>query len=96
MTIKNRVEKMQTTAVEVMAINRLPSGNIRVFIKPKEAKETLQLNTEWNKTASHSAGIAQKIYAVLAHSIQVSNVNTSNQAAGLAKHGKTTPGTILA
>ena len=77
---KDLVEKIQEKAIEVVGISRLPSGDIKVFTRTKETKETLEKDTEWTKTVAESADISRRTYGVTAHGVKVRNIDTANQA----------------
>jgi hypothetical protein len=60
---------------EVVAVRKLPSGDLRLFLTNERTKATLLQDRSWTACLGQSCGIAGNIYKVLVHSIRVDSID---------------------
>ena len=77
---KSLLEALQKDSPEIVAVNRLNSGDLKVITRTESAKNALQSRPEWTRVIAPSAALQIRTFSVTAHGIRVQNVNTADQA----------------
>jgi hypothetical protein len=70
---------------QIIAVNRLQSGDLLLQMATTEAKEALEQAVEWVAQAFPSAVLIRKTFGVIAHGIRITAFDTNSQEANRAK-----------
>lgn len=61
---------------DVIAARKLPSGDLKLFLRTKQAQTSLQEGDVWRNILGVSASPAQILHPVLVHGVRIANVDT--------------------
>ena len=84
-SLMTRLRRAEETEKDILAVKRLPSGDIELFASSMEARARIETNEEVMKCLASSAYVIRRTYAVLAHGLRVDSVNTTQQEKGIAE-----------
>lgn len=73
--IIQRIQQERSDGKEVVAIRKLPSGDLRLFLTNERTKATLLQDRSWTACFGKTCSIAENIYKVLVHSIRIDSVD---------------------
>lgn len=82
--IIQKIEQERPDSKEVVAVRKLPSGDLRLFLTNERAKAALLHDRSWTACFGQSCRIAENIYKVLVHSVRVDSIDP-RQAEDVAK-----------
>lgn len=72
-------DMQHTHAAHIVAVNRLPSGDLKVHVTREEEREALERNTTWVGKVYKSARVVRKSFPVIVHGISISEFDTNDQ-----------------
>lgn len=73
--IIQKIQQERPDGKEVVAVRKLPSGDLRLFLTNERTKATLLQDRSWTACFGKSCSIAENIYKVLVHSIRVDSID---------------------
>jgi hypothetical protein len=73
--IIQRIQQERSDGKEVVAVRKLPSGDLRLFLTNERTKATLLQDRSWTACFGKTCSIAENIYKVLVHSIRIDSVD---------------------
>lgn len=79
--LMDRVKLLKKKRGDILAVRRLPSGDLELLACTVEARERMEKNERLLKKLALTATMVQRTYAVMAHGIRIDSVNTLNSQA---------------
>jgi hypothetical protein len=73
--IIQKIQQERPDGREVVAVRKLPSGDLRLFLTNERTKVALLQDRSWIACFGQSCSIAENIYKVLVHSIRVDSID---------------------
>ncbi len=74
-------EQKHASSGQIVAVNRLRSGDLLLQTTTQEAREALEKDTRWVSEVYGSAVVVRKFFSVMIHGMRVSEFDIGNQAA---------------
>ncbi len=74
-------EQRYTPSGQIVAVNRLRSGDLLLQTTTQEAREALEKDTKWVSEVYGSAVVVRRSFPVMIHGMRISEFDTGNQAA---------------
>ena len=63
---------------DIIAVKRLPSGDILLITLTKESRLELERNHEWLRAITNSAKVKRNTFLVLVHAVRIAGVDITN------------------
>lgn len=73
--IIKKVQQERPDGKEVVAVRKLPSGDVRLFLAGERTKTALLQDKSWTTYLRKSCSIAENVYKVLVHSVRVDSID---------------------
>ena len=77
---KSLLEELQKDSPEIVAVNRLNSGDLKVITRNEAAKNALQSKPEWARNIAPSAALQIRTFSVTAHGITAEQEDSNDDA----------------
>ena len=77
----DRIKTIEEKTGDVLAVRRLPSGDLELLACTMEAKARMEMDQQLHKGLAESAYVVRRTFAVLAHGVCVDSVDTVNAQA---------------
>ena len=79
--LMDRIKTIEEKTGDVLAVRRLPSGDLELLACKMEAKARMEMDQQLHKGLADSAYVVRRTFAVLAHGVRVDSVDTVNAQA---------------
>ena len=84
----DRIKTIEEKTGDVLAVRRLPSGDLELLACTIEAKARIEMDKQLHKGLADSAYIVRRKLAMLAHRVRVDNVDIVNAQATIKSREK--------
>jgi hypothetical protein len=77
------IQKIQQTTPEakgIVAVRKLPSGDVRIFLASEVDKKALLLNKDWTKCLGQSCSATEQLFQVVVHSVRLDSLDPAKAA----------------
>jgi hypothetical protein len=91
---KHKIQQERPNGKEVVAVRKLPSRDLHLFLTSERTKAALLQEKSWTACFGQSCSIAENIHKVLVHSVRVDSIDPG-RAENIAKLQEETKHSIM-